>query len=342
MKKTAALRLISGILLSTLAAAILFVSVVTANPYFPEGSWSDEPIPASIDVQSPSEKLQYWIGSDVWLDFTVTVPLTPWYDPYNQHVATLSGTVTQVSFSLDGKEENNIENISEYQRVLSFSVNLGRLSVGRHAVTIYAEGFARYGNLTHDIHIGSHYSFEESTKTKFVSSSESISFVVDEVRPTTPPNVILLNPSGATLYYIRDWTHVPYVRLTYQADDTRLSVGYSFDGESNIIPAVNGTRLDIPIRSRSLTFYANDSFGNSAAPQTVQYTILRYGKNPSTQSTRPSPDTQNEARSTYPSESSPTTLIDMRQNALAYIIAMIAASAIIAAALLLYFRKRKH
>jgi hypothetical protein len=346
IKRTVALRLASGMLLSTLAVTTLLVNVGTANPFMPSGSWSDEPIPPSIDIQSPSEKLHYWTGSDVWLDFTVNVPLTPWYSPsmkpYPDHYATTFGTISRVRFSIDGKAENNTDRVSEYQGILTFSVNLGRLSVGWHTIEINAEGMARYGNLNHDIYLGSQYSFKESTRTKFVSSSASISFVVDEVRPTTPPNVTLLSPTNTTYYYIRDWTHIPYVRLNYQSEDTRLSVGYSFDGDSNITPATNGTRLDIPIRSHSLTFYANDTFGNSATPQTVQYKILRYKEPTLPHSTRPSPDSPNEALTTYPSESFPTTLVDMRQNALAYMIAMVASSTIISAALLLYFKKRKH
>jgi hypothetical protein len=172
--------------------------------------------------------------------------------------------------------------ISEHEGVLSYSVysvNLGRLSAGQHTVVISAKGSGYYGDLklTQDISLASNYSIVDAgAKTKLVSSSVSINFVVDEARPTTPPEVTLLSPTNTTYYYIRDWTHVPYIRLEYEAEDTRLSVGYSFDDDSNITPAVNGTKLDIPIRSRSLTFYANDSFGNSATPQTVYYEIQRY------------------------------------------------------------------
>jgi hypothetical protein len=65
------------------------------------------------------------------------------------------------------------------------------------------------------------------------------------------------------------------VRLEYQSDDTHLNVGYSFDSDWHITPAANGTKLNIPILSRSLTFYANDSFGNQAPPQTVHFWITR-------------------------------------------------------------------
>lgn len=275
MKKALALTLVMALLLSTVGAESL--GIANADPFMPSGSWSDEPIPPAINVQSPSEKLNYWIGSDVWLDFTVTVPLTDWYSttsfrfPEN---ATTFGTVSAVRFSLDGKPENNANKVSEHEGVLSFSVNLGLLSFGQHAIIISAEGSGYFGNLTHDLSHGSNYTFQESAKTKLVRSSVSINFVVDGVRPTTPPSISILSPMNKTYFYIMNWTHIPYVRLEYKADDTRLSIGYSFDGDSNITPAMNGTKIDIPIESRRLTLYANDSFGNSATPQTVYYEIL--------------------------------------------------------------------
>ena len=117
MKRTAiALLIILALLISTLGATLL-VQVVTANPFMPNGSWSDEPIPPSINVQSPTESFNYWNGSDVWLNFTVAEPLTNWYSAgsisYPDYYATTLGNLTQVSFSIDGKQENNASKISE-------------------------------------------------------------------------------------------------------------------------------------------------------------------------------------------------------------------------------------
>ena len=66
-RKALALTLILALLISTLAATLL-VHVVTANPFMPSGSWSDDPIPPSINIQSPSETQNYYNGSDVWLN----------------------------------------------------------------------------------------------------------------------------------------------------------------------------------------------------------------------------------------------------------------------------------
>jgi hypothetical protein len=302
----------------------LVVDVVEANPFMPSGSWSNEPIPPSISVQSPSEKLNYWTGSDVWLDFTVTVPLTRWYSSSNEGVATIFGTVTQVRFSLDGKAEIIADKVSEDRGVLSFSVDLERLIAGQHAIKISAEGSGYYGNLTHDIYLGSNHTIQESAKTKFVQSSLNISFSVDGVRPTEPPNITLLSPANTTYYYILDWTSIPYVLLTYKAEDKRLSAGYSLDG-GNIIPVMNGSKIDIPIESRSLTLYANDSFGNSATPQTVYYKIMR--------------DPRSKGTSPFSGARPPTSSAPFPAS-LAFVTA--AGIAIVAVILFAYFKKRRH
>ncbi len=194
MKRTAFAFVI--LLLFVAVAGTQLVNSAKADPFMPSGSWSDEPIPPSIDVQSPSENFNYGTESDVWLNFTVTKPSTSWYstrmNPYPERYATTHGNLTQVKFSLDRKPEITPDKISEDREVLSFSVKLGHLSVGRHTITIYAEGFARYGNLTHDIYVNSQYSFNDSTKTKLVETSTDIRFVVTD---TNPAEVILEQPN---------------------------------------------------------------------------------------------------------------------------------------------------
>ncbi len=182
-------------------SASLFVHVVSANPFMPSGSWSDEPIPPSISIQSPTESLNYWNGSDVWLNFTVAEPLTNWYSTgsisYPDYYATTLGNLTQVSFSIDGKQENNVSKISEsplksykvynpMSGLLHFSVNLGRLPVGQHKINITADGSAYYGNLTHSAFSDSFpIDTDKSDKTKFLSSSLQRNFVIDDFAPIT-------------------------------------------------------------------------------------------------------------------------------------------------------------
>ena len=215
MKRTAIVQLlILGLLISTLTV-ILHIRIVVANPFMPSGSWSGEPVPPSINVESPSETLNNFYGSDLWLNFTVTVPWTDWYNMhsgdlypkflYPKSYATTLGTLTEVTFSLDGKAETAVGKISEsplevskvyrpYGGVLRFAVNLGYLSVGRHTVVINAEGSAYYGNLTHGAFSDNFaYDLQEGDEIKLVQSSADISFVVgsdfiQDPSPTTGPN----------------------------------------------------------------------------------------------------------------------------------------------------------
>ena len=284
-RKTLALTLILALLIPTLAATLL-VHVVTANPFMPIGSWSDDPIPPSISVQSPSETLNYQSGNDVWLNFTVTVPMTWWYSTksgylYPDHYATTFGNVTQVHFSVDEKQESNANKTSElyYTNLrdlltkpseLYFSNNLGQLSVGRHTVIISAEGSGYYGNLTHDAFSDNfQYDAQESDKTKLVQSSVQINFVVGGVTPS----ISILSPTNTTYAAIGNADHIT-VPLTYHTDKSLLWVGYSLDGESNITAPLNGTLIEIPLNSQRLTLYMNDTAGNWLTPQTVHYEIM--------------------------------------------------------------------
>jgi hypothetical protein len=284
MKRKTALILSTALLLFSHVAGE-FMGVTLGDPFMPANSWSNPPTPPSFNVQSPSEKLSYWVNSDVWLDFAVTPPLTYWYSPdrssYPSHYATSFGEITYVGFSVDGQTETAVNKVSEYQSVESYSVNIGRLSAGQHTIRITAQGSGRYGNLTHDLYSSSNHSIQDSTKTKFLQNSIKLSFTVNQDRPTTPPNFTLISPSNKTYYYFvnsayyPDSEHVNYVGIRYRSDDIHLSVGYSFDKDTNIIAASNGTKISIPITSHSLTLHANDSFGNQAT-QTAYFEILPY------------------------------------------------------------------
>lgn len=271
-----------------LFAALLAVSVVflsaffancSANPFLPSGTFHGEPSSSAISVQSQSEKIIYWVGSDVWLDFTVTRPVTAWYDVNTNKCSFSSvGEIARVTYSIDGALQQEAKKIGEYVGVgayYSYSVNLGRLGSGQCTIGITAYGQGEYGTITpinDEVHATSNYTAEQ----KLVSSSASITITVNAARPTTPPSITIINPKNQTYYSIMGWQSISYVRLEYKADDTRLSIGYSLDDDSNIIPITNGTKLNLTLQSRKLTLYANDSFGNSASPQTVYYEILPY------------------------------------------------------------------
>jgi len=193
MKRIAlALTLMLALLISTLAVTLL-AQVVIANPIMPIGSWSDESTPPSINIQSPSETLNYGDRSDVWLNFTVTMPLTDWYSTkpgylYPDHYATTPGNVTQVQFFVDEKQENNVNKTYAPFGPVYFSVNLGRLSIGRHTIIISAEGSGYFGNITQEAFSDYFQIYpQKSVKTKPVHSSVQINFVVGEVTTSSTP-----------------------------------------------------------------------------------------------------------------------------------------------------------
>ena len=94
-------------LLAALATE-LHVKVASANPFMPLGSWSNDPGPPTVNIQSPTDSTNSPSGNNVWLNFTVKAPITEWYSTkqgylYPDHYATTFGNVTQVLYSLDGK-----------------------------------------------------------------------------------------------------------------------------------------------------------------------------------------------------------------------------------------------
>jgi hypothetical protein len=214
-RKAIALLPILGFLISILSV-MLHGKIVVANPFMPSGSWSDEPVPPSIKIESPSEILNYGYESYVWLIFTVTVPWTDWYNTHSGYLypepyATTLGNLTEVTFSLDGNAENNISKISEspievskvyhpYGGVLRFAVNLRWLSVGRHTIVINAEGSAYYGNLTHGAFSDNFaYDSQEGGEIKLVQSSADISFVVcsDLIQEPSPTSTSTPQPTAS-------------------------------------------------------------------------------------------------------------------------------------------------
>ena len=88
--------------------------------------------------------------------------------------------------------------------------------------------------------------------------------------PSLPPTVSLLSPANTTYSAeIEPYVSVP---LIFESNASLSWVGYSLDGGSNVTVA-NGTVIEIPAESRSLTLCANDTAGSWAMPQTVYYEI---------------------------------------------------------------------
>ncbi|MCW4029601.1 MAG: hypothetical protein NWE92_08140 [Candidatus Bathyarchaeota archaeon] len=198
---------------------MLFVGVALANPFMPSGSWSDEPVAPVIIIESPTWTGQHWIGSEVWLNFTVSVPITDWYSTshrfYPESYATTMGQLTDVRFSLDDNPEIAANKISEsplkashiynpQSGISHYSVNLGQLSAGQHSVTITAEGLAYFGNLTHSAFSDSFgQEIQESDQIRQVNNSAQCTFIVVAQQPTplssVSPTVFIIAAFATTL-----------------------------------------------------------------------------------------------------------------------------------------------
>jgi parallel beta-helix repeat protein len=107
--------------------------------------------------------------------------------------------------------------------------------------------------------------------------------VPETLLPTflTPPVISILSPANTTYTAVHD----PYISvpLTFETNASLSWVGYSLDGDTNVTVSENGTIIDIPAESRSLSLYANDTAGNWATPQTVYYSVAWNGGTPSTE-----------------------------------------------------------
>jgi hypothetical protein len=99
--------------------------------------------------------------------------------------------------------------------------------------------------------------------------SNTQTLTIDTNSPQSPL-ISIMSPANTTYSAVYN----PYITvpLTFATNTSLSWVGYSLDGGSNVT-VTNGTLIEIPHESRSLTLYANDTAGNWAAPQTVYYDI---------------------------------------------------------------------
>ena len=107
------------------------------------------------------------------------------------------------------------------------------------------------------------------------------------VKPTcaqnnTTPSVSILYPTDSTVFNIS--IEGVYFQLLYQTNDKISWAGFSINGGGNVTCTGNVTDNSAYIKDGyqfdyghpTLTFYANDTAGNWAIPQTVTYTVYFY------------------------------------------------------------------
>lgn len=83
---------------------------------------------------------------------------------------------------------------------------------------------------------------------------------------TVPPEVSLVSPLSQTY-------NESSISLVFGVDSFVNWMGYCLDGQQNVTLAGNTTLTDLSIGSHNITVYANDTYGNMAASDTVSFTI---------------------------------------------------------------------
>jgi hypothetical protein len=175
-----------------------FLNIGSADPFLPKGAIGLEPNPPLINVQSPTENQAFEKASNIWLNFSVTTPITTWNYTGTSfskegEIAHTFGKINFVNYSLD---ENNFnitgKHMYEESGILYYSIPIEQLLEGGHTISIMAEGSGLYGELQGDVYIGSGYSMN-TLPSKTVSSVAEINFMVDYVN-TTPFNTLTSPP----------------------------------------------------------------------------------------------------------------------------------------------------
>lgn len=151
----------------------------------------------------------------------------------------------------------------------NFINNIGGQAVDSGSVNVWDDGYL--GNYWSDYH------------TKYPSAAEignskigDTAYVIDsknqdryplmEPFTATPPQITLLSP-------VNQVYNESSVDLVFTTDEAANWTGYSLDGEQNVTVTGNITIADLPNGSHTLAVYANDTFGNMGASETVFFTV---------------------------------------------------------------------
>ena len=225
---------LSLILTLLLSYTVVFVDLATANPM--------PPFP-TLKVYSPIQNETYNLPH-VLLNFSEIMPdamsLSDNYGYYEN--------LTSVYYAVDGGERQNITvpEIDSFIKGYIFSTILN-LTAGAHNVQI-SDDF----QLT----------LSSTTRSTLLNGySELVNFTV-----VLPGPVIVASES---ITY-----NVSSVPLTFTADTSATSwVGYSLDGKNNVTIAGNTTLTGLSNREHNITVYTNDTFGNVATSQIVNFIV---------------------------------------------------------------------
>ena len=140
--------------------------------------------------------------------------------------------------------------VSEFTSLISYSLDeeenievseetiLPQLSDGNHSIVLHASDLA--GN---------------------IGESDMIHFTVD----TVAPSLWLLSPQNQT--------YTNTLQLNFTLNEISSWIGYSLDGQENITVTENINLKEMAYGSHMITVYANDTYGNMAASETVCFSV---------------------------------------------------------------------
>ncbi len=94
------------------------------------------------------------------------------------------------------------------------------------------------------------------------------SFLLNYEQEVTPPKISVLSPLNQTY-------PEGNVSLAFSINKEANWIGYSLDGEQNVTLTGNTTLTNMTIGLHTLTVFANDTFGDICASQTINFTIAK-------------------------------------------------------------------
>ena len=259
MKKTVIA--LSIILTLLLASTVVFVDLTKANPVWAQ-DWPWAPITTSpsIIVSSPVQNATY-NSTNVSLHFTVTKP-SDWFGPDsgNYTVEYVFGKIKSVYYSVDD-DENQSKFIDEgllyystipAQRTFCFSFPLN-LTLGHHKVIVGVRAETYYI-------VNPFSSSPASVAVQGISAP--VNFSVALPPAIIAPENIIYNESS--------------VPLVFSVDISAASrIGYSLDGKGSVTISGNTTLAGLTDGEHNITVYANDTFGDMGASETISFTVAK-------------------------------------------------------------------
>jgi hypothetical protein len=147
--------------------------------------------------------------------------------------------IKQLSYSLDG-----FSNVT-----ITGNTTLSGLSIGKHEIILYVTRWLYYG-----LYYGGTYDTLSKVTTFNVTPE--------------PPDITILSIENKTFTE----NSIP---LNFTLSKTAQWIGYSLDGQANITINGNTTIAGLSNGLHTITVYANDTFGDVGASQTINFTVAK-------------------------------------------------------------------